>query len=116
MMSTMESSVTRHGRVDYESAVTWGRDANFNQQTMAAPGWQLNATAIGNLINVQMAGAGNTVVVNAMQVNTGQQNATIVVGSNRSESVASKVEAQNQQNGAVPGQLQYQSVAAQQSK
>lgn len=107
MMSTMESAVTRHGRVDYESAVTWGRDANFNQQTMAAPGWQLNATAIGNLINVQMAGSANTVVINAMQVNTGQQNATIMVGTNRSESMNKKVETQNQKIGAVPGQLLY---------
>lgn len=98
MMSTMESPVTRHGNIAYESAVQWGRDTNFNSQNTVAPGWQLNATAIGNLINVQMAGAGNTVVINAMQVNQGMQQANIYVGTNRAKSSGEVADATNQKN------------------
>ncbi|MFN5210483.1 MAG: hypothetical protein ACK5C7_01020, partial [Brevundimonas sp.] len=45
-----------------------------------APGGGLSsarATAIGNLISVQVSGRNNTVVLNARQVNNGQLNARV---------------------------------------
>ncbi|MCE2680153.1 MAG: hypothetical protein LW629_06810 [Burkholderiales bacterium] len=87
MMSTMETAMTRRSSVNYEQSVTWGRDSNFNMLSTVQPGWQLNATAIGNLINVQMSGAGNTAVINAMQINQGYQQASINLGANGPQNV-----------------------------
>lgn len=77
----METSVSRSGLLTYEAAVGFSRDSNFNLQQQVQPGWMLNATAIGNLVNVQMSGSGNSVTVNAMQVNRGNQTANVMVGS-----------------------------------
>ncbi len=77
-MSLMETAVTRHsGPASYESPVDFNRNNHFNSSQTLQPGWNLNATAIGNLVNVQMSGAGNTVTVNAMQINHGNQTAVI---------------------------------------
>jgi len=83
----METAMTRRSSVNYEQSVTWGRDSNFNMLSTVQPGWQLNATAIGNLINVQMSGAGNTAVINAMQINQGYQQASINLGANGPQNV-----------------------------
>ncbi len=80
MSTVMESAVSRSQSSSYEAAVTWGRDANFNLQSTRQPAYSFNATAIGNLVNVAVSGAGNTVVVNAMQINNGSQNASIMFG------------------------------------
>lgn len=99
MSSIMEMPVSRSRAASFESNVTWGRDANFNQSTTLTPGWMLNATAIGNLVNVKVTGAGNTVMVNALQVNNGSQNASIAVG-------RTNLEARNTQSSTDTTQIQ----------
>ena len=81
MMHTMESAVSRTANTSgYETPVGFERNSQFNQTRSVQPGWMLNATAIGNLINVQVQGAGNTVVVNAVQINSGNQTSVIGLG------------------------------------
>ncbi len=91
----MEASITRAGSVYYESSVGFNRDSNFNLQHSAQPGWMLSATAIGNLVNVQMSGSGNSVIVNAMQVNRGNQTAIVSIGAHNVQSTNSAPETAN---------------------
>lgn len=81
MMPLMESAVSRNINIsNYETPVEFQRNSKFNQTQITQPGWMLNATAIGNLVNVQVKGAGNTVVVNAVQMNSGNQMSVISHG------------------------------------
>ncbi len=87
MMPLMESAVSRNINIsNYETPVDFQRSSKFNQTQITQPGWMLNASAIGNLVNVQVKGAGNTVVVNAVQMNSGNQMSIISHGSNGASS------------------------------
>ncbi len=87
MMPLMESAISRNINIsNYETPVEFQRNSKFNQTQITQPGWMLNASAIGNLVNVQVKGAGNTVVVNAVQMNSGNQMSLISHGSNGASS------------------------------
>lgn len=66
---------------DMEGAVPSRRDDNFNRTVVQRPGGEFAATAIGNLVSVQMQGSNNTVIVNAQQINQGNQRASLGVQS-----------------------------------
>lgn len=62
---------------DIDNPVSSIRDANFNRLDINTPNMGFAVTTVGNLVNVVTSGSNNTVVVNADQVNSGNQVTTI---------------------------------------
>ena len=76
--NVFETPLGMNSVTDIDGVVKSSRDENFNlTRTTQQPGWALSATAIGNLINVQIVGNNNSAVINATQINTGSQRASI---------------------------------------
>ncbi|MEQ9108588.1 MAG: hypothetical protein RLO04_14070 [Limnobacter sp.] len=76
-VNTFETPFGMRSVTDIDTPAGTRRDENFNRTQIDAPGLGFSATAIGNLINVQTDGNNNTVVINATQINSGPQNATL---------------------------------------
>jgi holdfast attachment protein HfaA len=80
-VSSLEAGYGGAGRVASQPFQPSTRDANGNRLVVTSEtGAGLSsssATAIGNLISVQVSGRNNTVVLNARQVNNGQLNARV---------------------------------------
>lgn len=60
-----------------DSPATSTRDENFNRVEINRPSTGYSVTTVGNLINVETSGRNNTVVINAEQINTGNQSSTV---------------------------------------
>ncbi len=60
------------------------RDSNMNRTVINNGGIGATASSIGNLVNVVTTGSGNTVVVNAKQVNSGNQTAIVSLSATKS--------------------------------
>jgi hypothetical protein len=82
--STMENFTTEipaglQSAGDYESIASSTRDDNFNKVMTTSSNAGASASAIGNLINVEVGqGAkNNTIVIHASQINSGSQQASI---------------------------------------
>jgi hypothetical protein len=85
--SNMNSYETPIGMTDVrqiDSPASASRDAKFNAIRTNSSSGTFSSTAIGNLINVQNYGSNNTIVINANQVNTGSQNASVNLNSQSS--------------------------------
>lgn len=76
-VNTFETPFGMRSVTDIDTPAGTRRDENFNRTQIESPGLGFSATAIGNLINVQTDGNNNTVVINATQINSGPQNATL---------------------------------------
>lgn len=78
------------GRME-EGPMPFLRDEMGRRVEVRAPYGTTLSTAIGNLINVQ-AGRGATVVINAMQINTGNQRATTTIDGSTADAMLKNVE------------------------
>ena len=78
--NTYELSLTKKELGAIDSSAVNVRDSRMNRTSISNPGFGANATAIGNLINVVTSGSGNTVVINAQQMNRGNQTAIVSLG------------------------------------
>ena len=58
---------------DIDSPAARTRDENFNRTVINMAGPQFVATAVGNLVNVNVTGNNNTVNLNVSQTNSGNQ-------------------------------------------
>jgi hypothetical protein len=76
-VSGFETPLGMNSVTDIDNPVSARRDSNFNRTVVEAPGMGFAATAIGNLISVENQGSNNTIIINATQVNSGAQNATL---------------------------------------
>ncbi|MFN7835144.1 MAG: hypothetical protein ACK5NY_05050 [Burkholderiaceae bacterium] len=66
---------------DIDSMVKGTRDTSLNKTVVNGAGYNTySSTSLGNLVNVQTSGSGNTVVVNANQINSGSQRSYLVTG------------------------------------
>lgn len=72
-MNGFETPLGMNSVTSIDTPVSSSRDANFNRINVQKPGWSFSATTVGNLVNVQTNGNNNTIVVNANQVNKGNQ-------------------------------------------
>lgn len=59
--------------------ISFGRDQRGNRVQVRGRGFQAEALAAGNVISVVAQGSGNTITINADQVNSGSQTATVAL-------------------------------------
>lgn len=93
-MNSYETPLGMSSVTSIDTPVSSSRDANFNRTVVNQPGTSFSVSSIGNLVNVQTTGSNNTIVVNANQINNGNQSANLGIGmqsfsDNSSGSVAS---------------------------
>ncbi len=69
------------GAVGFEGLrpISFERDQRGNRVQVRSRGFQAEALAAGNVISVIAQGSGNTITINADQVNNGSQTATIAL-------------------------------------
>ncbi|WP_288108701.1 hypothetical protein [Limnobacter sp.] len=79
-MNSFETPLGMSSVTSIDTPVSSTRDANFNRTVVNQPGATFSVSSIGNLVNVQTTGSNNTIVVNANQVNNGNQSANFSVG------------------------------------
>lgn len=79
-MNSFETPLGMNSVTSIDTPVSSTRDTNFNRTVVNQPGSSFTVSSIGNLINVQTTGSNNTIVVNANQVNNGNQSANFSVG------------------------------------
>lgn len=79
-MNSFETPLGMASVTSIDTPVSSTRDANFNRTVVNQPGASFSVSSIGNLVNVQTTGSNNTIVVNANQVNNGNQSANFGVG------------------------------------
>lgn len=74
--NTFETPMGMNSVTDIDSPTGVRRDQRFNLYEVQEPGWRFAVTSIGNLINVETNGSNNSIVINATQVNNGNQSAS----------------------------------------
>ncbi len=74
--NTFETPMGMNSVTDIDSPSGVRRDQRFNLYEVQEPGWRFAVTSIGNLINVETNGSNNSIVINATQVNNGNQSAS----------------------------------------
>jgi holdfast attachment protein HfaA len=74
--NTFETPMGMGSVTDIDSPTGVRRDQRFNLYEVQEPGWRFAVTSIGNLINVETNGSNNSIVINATQVNNGNQSAS----------------------------------------
>lgn len=79
-MNGFETPLGMNSVTSIDTPVSSTRDANFNRTVVNQPGASFSVSSIGNLVNVQTTGSNNTIVVNANQINNGNQSANLSVG------------------------------------
>ena len=83
--NSFEISLIKNELGGIDSMVSNTRDGSFNRSSVNTPGFGINASALGNLVNVVTSGVANTVVINSQQFNTGHQTAIVTSAKSASD-------------------------------